>query len=104
MIMIEVVLAAKPGEEAALVDLFRRTAAASQAESGCLTYRFTRDLDDGGFHLLEQWEDDAAIRAHLAGPAFKAFIAELPERGIVVSSRWRSGTFEPYDRPGTTSS
>ena len=99
MIMIEVVLVAKPGEEAGLVALFRRTAQASQAEPGCMTYRFTRDLDDGSFHLLEQWEDDAAIRAHLAGPAFKAFAAALPAVGNILSSRWQSGTFHPYARP-----
>lgn len=99
MVMIEVVLAAKPGEEAGLLHLFRRTAHASQSEAGCITYRFTRDLDDDKFHLLEQWEDDAAIRAHLNGPAFKAFVSDLPAVGSIISSRWQSGTFHPYARP-----
>ena len=97
MILFDLCLEASPGEEPPLADLLRRTAAASSAEPGCVTYRFTRDLDNAGrFHLLELWADEAALQAHAEGAAFRTFLSEHKVHGRIVRSVARQGDLEPY--------
>ena len=49
-------------------------AATSRAESGCLDYRFSIDIDDPlVVRVFEQWESAAALDAHFATPHFLAF-------------------------------
>src|SRR3546814_20094323 len=77
--------------------------AGSQAEEGCLIYRFTADLDDPRlFHLVELWESEAAFAGHATGAPFRNFLAELHLVGRVVRSVARQGPLEHFDftRPG----
>lgn len=42
--------------------------APSRAEPGCIRYELWRDNADGAsFAMVEEWESDAALDAHLAG-------------------------------------
>jgi quinol monooxygenase YgiN len=55
-------------------------AAASEAEPGCLRYRFGADLHDPAtIYLAEVWEDEAALKAHFAMPHSSAFSVVLRE-------------------------
>jgi quinol monooxygenase YgiN len=99
MILIEVALEPLPGREEALETLVLDTMRSSRAEPGCTTYLFTRDLENQRFHLIEEWADEAAIVAHLKGDAFRIFRTGLAAVGTVVSSRWRAGTLDPFQRP-----
>ena len=97
MILFEVTLEAGSLDRDGLIRLMRRTMAASQAEAGCLAYRFTADLDDPRrFHLVELWESEAALQVHAKGSTFRSFLAELPGLGRLVSSVARQGALEPY--------
>ena len=81
--MLIVLAKAKLGERAmdaartAIADMV----AASNAEAGCIAYAFTQDvLDPSVLHIVEKWQDEAALAAHFATPhmaAFGAAIAEL---------------------------
>ena len=52
--------------------------AASNAESGCIAYAFTQDvLDPTVLHIVEKWQDEAALLAHFATPHMAAFQAAL---------------------------
>ncbi len=52
--------------------------AASTAESGCIAYAFTQDmLDPTVIHIVEKWQDDAALAAHFATPHMAAFGAAI---------------------------
>jgi quinol monooxygenase YgiN len=52
--------------------------AASNAESGCIAYAFTQDLGDPTIiHIVEKWQDEAAIAAHFATPHMAAFGAAI---------------------------
>jgi quinol monooxygenase YgiN len=52
--------------------------AASIAESGCIAYAFTQDmLDPSVIHIVEKWQDDAALAAHFATPHMAAFGAAI---------------------------
>lgn len=103
MILLTVTLAANPGKQEAMMALMQRTMLGSQAEPGCVEYRFTADLDDPlRFHLIELWEDQAAFDNHLRGDALRGFIRDIADCGQLLSSTSRAGPLEPYSfsRPG----
>lgn len=52
--------------------------AATRAEPGNVDYRFSPDLDDPDrFNLIERWEDEEAMNAHLATPHLAAFMTAI---------------------------
>jgi quinol monooxygenase YgiN len=53
---------------------------ASNAESGCIDYSFTRDeIVPGRIRLFEKWESDEALAAHFASPHMATFQAAASE-------------------------
>ncbi|MCB0971506.1 MAG: antibiotic biosynthesis monooxygenase [Acidimicrobiales bacterium] len=47
-------------------------------EEGCIDYRFSADLTDPArIMIAEQWADEAAMDAHMAGEAFATFMAAI---------------------------
>jgi len=59
--------------------LARQISAQSEAEDGCLSYRFYADLDDAAvFLIFEEWRDEAALAAHFKTPHLIAFQQHLP--------------------------
>lgn len=74
----------------------------SRAEAGCITYRFTADLeDDLLFYITELWEDETTALEHARGPVFVRFKAEFPALGSLVESVWMTGDLKPFVRPGS---
>jgi quinol monooxygenase YgiN len=78
--MLIVLAKAKLGEGA--IDAARSAiadmVAASNAESGCIAYAFTQDvLDPSVLHIVEKWQDEAALAAHFATPHMAAFGAAI---------------------------
>jgi quinol monooxygenase YgiN len=78
--MLIVLAKAKVGEgamepaRAAIADMV----AASNAEDGCIAYAFTQDvLDPSVLHIVEKWQDEAALAAHFATPHMAAFGAAI---------------------------
>src|SRR3546814_7553407 len=68
MILFDVTIEAKDDRRKEATGLLRRTMAGSQAEEGCLIYRFTADLDDPRlFHPVELWEPEAVFAGHATG-------------------------------------
>jgi len=56
---------------------------ATHAEAGCIEYAFTWDLvEEGVVRVIEQWEDQAALDAHMAAPHMDAFVAKMGGLGI----------------------
>ncbi len=56
---------------------------ATRPEEGCLHYAFTSDLEyDGRLHVIEKWESQAALDAHLATPHVAAFRQAVAGIGI----------------------
>lgn len=50
----------------------------SRAEGGCLLHSVLRDVEDPlRLVFLEQWEDRAAVDAHFAVPASRAFVGDV---------------------------
>lgn len=52
--------------------------AKSTAEAGCLEYSFWVSADDpNAIGLVERWEDDEALTAHMSAPHMATFIAAI---------------------------
>ncbi|MDB5687355.1 MAG: hypothetical protein JWR77_1944 [Rhizorhabdus sp.] len=97
MIFLDVQLATTEENRAAFKALLAETMAGSQAEPGCLIYRFTADLENPSlFYLSELWESEGALMDHARGAPFKNFLATLPSCGSVLKSVARSGDLNPY--------
>lgn len=57
--------------------------AASEAEEGCHCYRFGFDVAEEGLcHLIEHWEDQAALDTHFGSAHMATFLEAMP--GIVA--------------------
>ena len=50
----------------------------TQTEPGCITYRFSSDLEHPDtIHIFEEWTDQAALEAHFRTPHMAQFNAKL---------------------------
>jgi quinol monooxygenase YgiN len=64
---------------AALEPLTKR----SLADPGCVQYTISADLDDPGrVHVVEQWESDVLMRAHMAAPHSAEFVKAMQPIGV----------------------
>jgi len=98
VILIEFSLATTEDQRAACVAALTKQMQISRVEAGCLTYRFTADLEDPlVFHLMELWQDQAALAEHMKTEAFAAFVALMPNLFQPRASVARSGPLEPYN-------
>lgn len=58
----------------------RAVAPEVRREPGCRAYAFYRDVEaPGRFHVFEEWDDDAALKAHFETEHMKRFRAALGE-------------------------
>lgn len=69
------------GKEETVLEQLRQTAEAVEAqEPGALCYRFHRPQEaPSELVLLEAWDDDAALQAHMQTPHMKEFWASYPQ-------------------------
>ena len=69
---------AKPGQEQLLADALSELAGPSRAEAGCVQYDVCRSRENpGALIVLEEWESQAALDAHMETPHFTAFLAKV---------------------------
>lgn len=80
MIVIAGSVAVRPERRDEAIRIARTMAAATRQESGCVTYRFSVDVDDPNTLLLfEEWETEEALGRHFQTPHMEAFRAALPD-------------------------
>ncbi len=71
-------LRAQPGQDRLLTDALRQLSVPSREEAGCLEYVACRAKDDPATLLvLEEWESQAALDAHMETPHFRAFLGQV---------------------------
>jgi len=102
-----------PGRRPDFLSLFGRIAPLVRAESGCLEYELTEDVETGlppqgparpdTVTIVERWESLDALRAHLAAPHMAGYGAEvkplrLGVRLQVLRPLPAGGTAGPGDR------
>lgn len=73
-------------------------------QRGCVQYAWTADImHPGRVYVLEEWSDEAALAAHLAGPHYRAMLGHLQQFGVadVQVKKYRCDLSEPvYDPAG----
>lgn len=79
MIVIAGRVRVKPELREQALRLVQDVARASEAEEGCLGYRFYADLEQPDtFFIFEQWRDEAALAAHFTTPHLREFQRHIP--------------------------
>jgi quinol monooxygenase YgiN len=97
MIYLEITFQISSADIDAFRNAAREVAHASKSEEGCDEYVFSVDLDvQTTFYLLEQWQSEAALRAHYKTPHFLKFAAFLKLIKCERTRRARSGDLQPW--------
>ena len=69
MIVIAGQVALDPAKREEAEAAAREMMSETRKEQGCISYTFSADLETPGrYRIFEEWEDDAALRAHFASP------------------------------------
>ena len=87
MIHVVAILTAKPGQRAAVLELFQANVPAVRAEAGCIEYGAAVDVENMGtaaygpdtFVVIEKWESEDHLKAHAAAPHMKAYAAKVKD-------------------------
>lgn len=96
MLVVIATLTGRPDKREELVAALSRAAAASRGDDGCLSYVFTRDLDDEDRYLsVETWRDQAALDAHFSTPHLAELLAKAPD---LLAAEAVIDTYEVVDR------
>jgi quinol monooxygenase YgiN len=89
MVHVLAVITAKPGQRAAVLEVFHANVPAVLAEDGCIAYDAVIDVPNFGpvqtpfgpdtFVVIEQWQTPDALRAHGGSPHMAAYAAKVKE-------------------------
>jgi|ERR1700737_1532389 quinol monooxygenase YgiN len=86
MLLIHATVDLKPETQAEAVPACIEHAKAGLSEPGCSGYRFTLDLEKPArLHVLEHWESEEAITAHMHTPRSEKFAKLMSEWAQSVS-------------------
>lgn len=78
MIVVAGHLSIDPATRDKAIEVITAGVAATQAEEGNIDYRFSPDLQDPDrFNIIELWENEDAMNAHLAAPEFATFMEAI---------------------------
>lgn len=79
MIVIAGHVTVKPGMRDQWMQVASAMSRASQAEEGCVTYRYYADLEDPHLMLLfEVWDSDEALEAHFKTDHMAEYRSKIP--------------------------
>jgi quinol monooxygenase YgiN len=83
MIVVQGWVRVREADADALRAAARELAAATRQEAGNRAYAFAEDVNEPGlFHIIERWDSEEAVAAHMLSPALAAFtpkLAALPD-------------------------
>ncbi len=73
-------LVARAGKEEALRSLLMGLIAPTRKESGCITYELLQNKENSGeFTFVEEWQVEAALKAHFATDHLQNALAKFPD-------------------------
>ena len=87
MIHVVAIITTRPGQRAAVLELFQANVPAVHAEAGCIEYGATVDVENMGtaaygpdtFVVIEKWESADHLKAHAVAPHMKAYSAKTKD-------------------------
>jgi len=62
------------------------------SQSGCIHYDWSADLNNPSrINVFEEWQDEASLAAHFAGPQYAGMLAHIGKSGLkhAVSRKYR---------------
>jgi quinol monooxygenase YgiN len=78
MILMHAEMPVAPEHREQALDLCEELAEASRAEAGVVDYRVTTDVEaPDTIRVIEQYEDDDAVEAHMSSGHFESFQADI---------------------------
>lgn len=78
MIVVTVTIDTQPGTLAKLKTAIEALETATRAESGCIDYAFSSEINaPDRVRVVERWRDVDALKAHLAAPHMASFNAAV---------------------------
>ncbi|MDH3234012.1 MAG: antibiotic biosynthesis monooxygenase [Alphaproteobacteria bacterium] len=84
MIVVSGVIEVAEKDKDLAIEAATAMAAETRKEAGCRVYAFYQDIENpGAFRVFEEWDDEAALKAHFETPHMGAFRAALAEIGIL---------------------
>ena len=87
MIVVAGTLELNPEDMDEAIGYVRDVVHATNQEEGCITYGFSRDLDNAGtFHIYEEWESEAHLAAHGKAGHMTAFRKKLGALRVIDRS------------------
>lgn len=73
-IIITAIIKSKPDCEAELFEVLQQVIQPSQNESGCITYKLHKSLEEQGvFVFYEIWQDEESLNKHIESTHYKAY-------------------------------
>jgi quinol monooxygenase YgiN len=86
MIFVSMVIEAQPQGRDPLTAAMQAMMTTTRHETGCIAYTYSADLSDPNrFHLVEIWESEEVMDAHIDADHSYAFIAALNQHGRITS-------------------
>jgi len=83
MIIATGIITYDPSKRDRAIELISELVPAVQAEDGNTTYDYWEHLTTPGtIRVYEEWRDQVAIAAHMAGPAMAAFLGSIGDIGV----------------------
>ena len=80
MIIIAGTVPIDPAKKAGALEAMKTMQAASEAEPGCIRYRFYLDpWDESQVLIFEEWKDEQSLQLHFQTPHMATFNEAIPE-------------------------
>lgn len=86
-ILIQAVIDIDPETRGEALASAREWIGGALAQAGCLAYAWTLDPHvTTRIHVFEEWDGEAALAAHLAGPQYRGMLGHMGAFGVRASS------------------
>ena len=91
-ILIQAVIDIDPETRGEALASAREWIGGALAQAGCLAYAWTLDPHvTTRIHVFEEWDGEAALAAHLAGPQYRGMLGHIGAFGVRSSSSRKFG-------------
>lgn len=100
MIFVSMVIEAQPDKRDTMVSAMEMMMTTTRGESGCIVYTYSADLSDPNrFHLVEIWESEDLMDAHIHADHSYAFVGTLNACGRIASVKAFEGEARKFRIP-----
>lgn len=78
-IVITAILKPIEGHEEEVYNVLKTVTEASRKESGCIQYDVHQSMQDSNYILIEVWENEEAVEAHINSSHYQKYRESIPD-------------------------